>query len=83
MKQFIVHSYALLVSFITSYLLVCGLILLAGLALHFILWIPISIPPAELLGILARGALVLSAILTLLYSLSNDYREAVLERLSA
>jgi hypothetical protein len=83
MKLVFAHIYVLTISYITCYFVLSAAAIAAALALHFIFWMPLTIPQADILGICARAIMVVSVLVTVLYAASRDYKDALLEKLSA
>ncbi len=81
MKKVLAHLYILASAYTVAYIMGTVVTIAAALMLHFILWIPLTVPPLEVLGIGIRFVAVVAAILVVLYARSLDYREAVVEYL--
>lgn len=81
MKKVLAHLYILASAYTVAYIMGIVITIAAALTLHFIFWIPLTVPPLEVLGIVIRLIAVVAAILVVLYARSLDYREAVVEYL--
>jgi hypothetical protein len=83
MKPVLAHIYVLTIIYITCHFVLVTALIATVLALHFIFWMPLTIPQADILGICARAIMVVSVLVTILYAASRDYKDAFLEKLSA
>jgi hypothetical protein len=81
LKKVLAHLYILASAYTVAYIMSTVIIIAAALTLHFIFWIPLTVPPLEVLGIGIRFVAVVAAILVVLYARSLDYRESVVEYL--
>lgn len=79
MKRVFAHLYILASAYTIAYIMGIAITSAAALTLHFIFWIPLVVPPLEIIGIVFRFVAVVAAILVVLYARSLDYRESVAE----
>jgi uncharacterized membrane protein len=72
-----VHAILLSVAFMNIFLVVMTVLALVVLILSFALWVVPTIPTPETIGFAFRVVLAVTAVLTALYSTSQEYQEAI------